>query len=66
MAEHPQQWRTAAAETAWLSTLVETMDAVSVPEAGPCRPSLQLALQAHLAGPASATALYGSTFSLKN
>jgi len=46
--------------------LVEAMDAVSSPEAAPCRQSLHLAVQAHLAGPAIPPAFYGSKFSLNN
>jgi hypothetical protein len=66
MAEQSHERRAAAAETAWLSNLVQTMDAVSVPEAKPCRQALQLAVQAHLAGPSLPTAFYGSKFSLNN
>jgi hypothetical protein len=66
MAEQSQERRAVAAETAWLSNLVETMDAVSVPEAEPCRQSLQRAVQAHLAGPSIPAAFYGSKFSLNN
>jgi hypothetical protein len=66
MAEQSQQRRAVTAETAWLSNLVQTMDAVSVPEAEPCRQSLQLAVQAHLAGPSIPSAFYGSKFSLNN
>jgi hypothetical protein len=66
MAEQFQERRAAAAETAWLSNLVETMDAVSRPEAEPCRLSLQQAVQAHLAGPSIPAAFYGSKFSLNN
>jgi hypothetical protein len=66
MAQQSQQRRTAAAETAWLSSLVQTMDAVSVPEARPCQQWLQQAVQAHLAGPSIPSDFYGSKFSLNN
>jgi hypothetical protein len=68
MIEQTQQWRSGTGETAWLSALVETMEKVSRPElrATPCARSLLVAVEAHLARPATPYGLYGSNFSLRN
>jgi hypothetical protein len=68
MVQQTQHWRSGNGEMAWLSTLVETLDALSDPElcATPCDPALLAAVQAHLAGPAVPHSLYGSSFSLRN
>jgi hypothetical protein len=68
MAQQTQQWRSANGEMAWLSTLVGTLETLSRPEvrAMPCDPALLVAVQAHLAGPATPHGFYGSNFSLRN
>jgi hypothetical protein len=68
MIQQTQQWRSATGERAWLSALVETMERVSRPElrATPCARSLLVAVEAHLARPATPYGLYGSNFSLRN
>ena len=68
MAQQTQQWRSGNGEMAWLSTLVETMEALSRPEirATTCDPALLEVVKAHLAGTAMPHGLYGSNFSLRN
>jgi hypothetical protein len=68
MIQQTQQWHSGTGETAWLSALVETMERVSRPEfrAAPCARSLLVAVEAHLARPATPYGLYGSNFSLRN
>jgi hypothetical protein len=63
-----QSWRSEGGEKLWLSMLIDTMERVSRPEtrALPCDPSVLAALRAHLAFPASGSALCGSPFSLRN
>jgi hypothetical protein len=68
MGQQLQQWRTGSGQTLWLSMLVDTMEKLSRPEERAV-PSDQLglaALRAQLAWPASAFAIYGSHFSLRN
>ena len=68
MGQQTQQWRSGNGETAWLSTLIETMEKVSRPElrATLCAPGLLAAVEAHLARPAMPQGVYGSNFSLRN
>jgi hypothetical protein len=68
MAQQTQQWHSGSGETAWLSTLVATMEVLSDPEldATPCDPALLAAVTAHMESPALPRELYGSRFSLRN
>jgi hypothetical protein len=61
MAQQTQQWRPGNRETAWLSALVDTMQALSRPEyrAAPCDHGLQAAVRAHLAGSATSGVFSG-------
>jgi hypothetical protein len=68
MVQQTQQWRSGTGEMAWLSALIGAMEQASRPElrATPCARSLLVAVEAHLARPATSQGLYGSTFSLRN
>jgi hypothetical protein len=68
MVRFQQQWRSGAAETTWLTMLIETFENLSDPNrrAVPCDPDVVLAAKAHLARPSWSRNAYGSRFSLRN
>jgi hypothetical protein len=68
MGQQLQSWRSEGGQRLWLSMLVDTMEDVSRPEFRkvPCDPSVLIAVEAHLARPASAYAHGASRFSLRN
>jgi hypothetical protein len=68
MGHELQSWRSEGGQRLWLSMLVDTMEEVSRPEFRkvPCDPSVLIAVEAHLARPASAYPHGASRFSLRN
>src|SRR2546430_1596012 len=68
MGHQLKQCRSANAQNAWLSMLVDAMEKVARPEcrAVPCDRLVLAAVRAQLARPASSYAQYGSHFSLQD
>jgi hypothetical protein len=68
MGQQIQSWRSEGGQRLWLSMLVDTMEEISRPEFRkvPCDPSVLIAVEAHLARPASVYAHGSSRFSLRN
>jgi len=68
MGQQLQPWRSEGGQRLWLSMLVDTMEEASRPDFRkvPCDPSVLIAVEAHLARPASAYAVGASRFSLRN
>jgi len=61
-------WKSGDGQRLWLSMLIDTMEQVSRPDFRrlPCHPSVLIAVEGHLARPASPCALGASRFSLRN
>jgi hypothetical protein len=68
MDQQIQGWRSASGQRAWLSMLIDAMEAVSRPElrAVPCDDQLLAALRVQLARPALVRTPYGSAYCLRN
>ena len=68
MGQQLRTWRTAGGQRAWLSMLIDTMEAISRPElrAVPCDDQLLAAVRAQLARPALVRTPYASAYSLRN
>ena len=68
MGQQIQEWRSASGQRAWLSMLIDTMEAVSRPElrAVPCDDQLLATVRAQLSRPVLVRTPYASVYSLRN
>ena len=68
MGQQIQGWRSASGQRAWLSMLIDTMEAVSRPElrAVPCDDHLLATVRAQLSRPALVRTPYASVYSRRN
>ena len=68
MGQQIQGWRSASGQRAWLSMLIDTMEAVSRPElrAVPCDDQLLATVRAQLSRPVLVGTPYASVYSLRN
>ncbi|ANW02567.1 hypothetical protein [Bradyrhizobium icense] len=68
MGQQLQGWRSASAQRAWLSMLIDAMEEISRPERRDeaCDAQLLAALRAQLAHPPLASTPYTSAYSLRN
>ena len=68
MGQQIQGWRSASGQRAWLSMLIDTMEAVSRPElrALPCDDQLLATVRAQLSRPVLVRTPHASVYSLRN
>jgi len=68
MGQQIQGWRSASGQRAWLSMLIDTMEAVSRPElrAVPCDDQLLATVRAQLSRPVLVRTPHASVYSLRN
>ena len=68
MGQQIQGWRSASGQRAWLSMLIDTMEAVSRPElrAVPCDDQLLATVRAQLSHPVLVRTPYASVYSRRN